>query len=81
MSCYQWEPNHDEENGWTVRKLVNNCVPKEYDETFETEDEAQEIADALNKAPSEGLKRAMRLDVKEGSSDYFARIYMSEWGV
>ena len=81
MSQYKWEARfHDEAGHWYVEKMVFGTSPKHYDEEFETEDEALEIAHALNTIPSEGRKRAMRLDAKEGLSDYFARIYMSEWG-
>ena len=79
---HEWEVRyHDDGCFWYVEKPQWYSLPKCYDEEFTTEEEAQEIADALNKPPSNGLKRAMRLDVKEGLSSYFDKIYMSEWGI
>ncbi len=75
----EWEVWSDEENGFYVRKPIYMSLPKEYDGFFETEQEAQDIADSLNTPPRYGQLRALELDEKEGCIDYFGKRYLKEW--
>lgn len=50
MTKYKWEVRfHYEEGYWYIEKLVYMSLPDIHDETFETKNEAQEVADRLNK--------------------------------